>query len=30
MEQFDTDIGDWKNFLSFIDECTDEYDIYMI
>ena len=25
MEQFDTDIGDWKNFLSFIDECTDEY-----
>ncbi len=25
MEQFDADIEDWKNFLSFIDECTDDY-----
>ncbi len=25
MEQIDADIEDWKNFLSFIDECTDDY-----
>ncbi len=25
MEQFDANIEDWKNFLSFIDECTDDY-----
>ena len=27
MEQIDADIEDWKNFLSFIDECTDDYGI---
>ena len=25
MEPIDADIEDWKNFLSFIDECTDDY-----
>ena len=29
MEQIDADIEDWKNFLSFIDECTDDY-IYIL
>lgn len=25
MKKFEEDIADWKNFLSFIDECTDDY-----